>query len=167
MNLRNLKLAALPLMIAALLAIAASCGSNSSSKQTPTTGAPTISGAAADVSAVPSPSRTGAPIMPPTVVAPTNTPVPPPPSPTRAPPPTPVPICHSSAPPNPYGFDFCSGSLISSPPADICSYIACIQNFWNGRGYVIQCSDGTFGKSGGIRGSCSYHGGNSRPLYAH
>jgi hypothetical protein len=28
------------------------------------------------------------------------------------------------------------------------------------RGYVIQCQDEAFGKSGGIQGSCSYHGGN-------
>ncbi len=75
--------------------------------------------------------------------------------------------CSAGGPPNPYGFDFCPGFLIFSPPGDICVYIDCIPNFWNGRGYVIQCSDGMFGKSGGIRGSCSYHGGNSRPLYSH
>ena len=32
---------------------------------------------------------------------------------------------------------------------------------------IIQCRDGTFGKSGGIQGSCSGHGGNVRALYAH
>jgi hypothetical protein len=30
---------------------------------------------------------------------------------------------------------------------------------------VIQCKDGTFSKSGGVRGSCSSHGGNGRTLY--
>jgi hypothetical protein len=30
---------------------------------------------------------------------------------------------------------------------------------------VMQCADGAFSKSGGIQGSCSHHGGNSRPLY--
>jgi hypothetical protein len=69
------------------------------------------------------------------------------------------------APANPYGFTFCGGSYIYSPPADICSYIDCIPSFWDGRGYVIECVDGMFGKSGGIQGSCSHHGGNKQPLY--
>jgi len=65
---------------------------------------------------------------------------------------------------NPYGFCFEVGSLIYNPPSDFCLYFDCIGNFWNGRGYVIQCQDGEFSKSGGIQGSCSYHGGNSRAL---
>lgn len=77
---------------------------------------------------------------------------------------TPVPdLC--GAPANPYGYNFCpGGSVISNPQSDICDYVACIGNFWNGNGYVIQCKDGTFGKSGGISGSCSGHGGNLRAL---
>ncbi len=72
------------------------------------------------------------------------------------------------APQNPWGYDFCpGGTRIYSPPSDFCSYFACIGNFWNGRGYVIQCRDGMFGKSGGIQGSCSYHGGNRRPLLSY
>jgi hypothetical protein len=59
------------------------------------------------------------------------------------------------------------GSLISAPPGNFCAYFACIGNFWNGRGYVEECQDGMFSKSGGIQGSCSYHGGNQRPLYSH
>ena len=47
----------------------------------------------------------------------------------------------------------------------MCSYLRCIPNFWNGKGYVIQCQDGMFSKSGGIQGSCSHHGGNGRTLY--
>ena len=66
-----------------------------------------------------------------------------------------------------YDFNSAGGSLIYSPPSTICRYISCIGNFRNGGGYVIQCRDGAFGKSGGIQGSCSSHGGNSRPLYAH
>jgi hypothetical protein len=69
------------------------------------------------------------------------------------------------APANPYGYNFCGGSYIYSPAADICSYLSCIDNFWNGQGYVIQCKDGMFSKSGGRSGSCSYHSGNRRPLY--
>ena len=33
-------------------------------------------------------------------------------------------------------------------------------------GYVEQCKDSMFSKSGGIQGSCSQHGGNLRPLNA-
>lgn len=68
------------------------------------------------------------------------------------------------APPNPYGYNFCGGATISNPPGDICDYLDCIDNFWNGKGYIEQCQDGMFGKSGGIQGSCSHHGGNRRPL---
>jgi hypothetical protein len=76
--------------------------------------------------------------------------------------------CRSEAPSNPWGYDFCSpGDLIVSPPSNFCSYFRCIGNFWNGAGYVIQCRDGMFSKSGGRSGSCSYHGGNARALYSH
>jgi hypothetical protein len=70
------------------------------------------------------------------------------------------------APSNPWGYNFCGGSVISAPPSTFCSYFDCIGNFWNGRGYVMQCRDATFSKSGGISGSCSQHGGNSRALLA-
>jgi hypothetical protein len=44
---------------------------------------------------------------------------------------------------------------------------ACIPTFWRQvGGYVIQCTDGLLSHSGGVRGSCSGHGGNARPLYA-
>lgn len=49
----------------------------------------------------------------------------------------------------------------SDPPQDFCTFAACIDNFWNGRGTVVRCADGKYSKSGGIRGSCSGHGGNS------
>lgn len=66
---------------------------------------------------------------------------------------------------NPWGYNFCGrGSTISSPPSNFCTYFNCIATFWRGRGYAIQCRDGTYGKSGGISGSCSGHGGNSRAL---
>lgn len=73
-------------------------------------------------------------------------------------------LCGASS--NPWGYNFCAGSFISSPPSNFCSYFACIASFWNGIGYVMQCSDLMFSLSGGRRGSCSYHGGNYRPLYA-
>jgi hypothetical protein len=68
--------------------------------------------------------------------------------------------------PNPWCYNFVQGSTISSPPAAFCQYFRCIANFGNGRGYVVQCRDGTFSKSGGISGSCSSHGGNGRALRA-
>jgi hypothetical protein len=67
---------------------------------------------------------------------------------------------------NPWGYNFTHGHLIYSPNPDICSYISCIQSFWNGTGYVIECHDGNFSKSGGHTGSCSRHNGDWRPLYA-
>ena len=67
---------------------------------------------------------------------------------------------------NPWGYSFSCCNLIYNPPSNFCSYFSCIANFWSGAGYVIQCTDGKFSKSGGRSGSCSHHGGNSRPLYA-
>jgi len=66
---------------------------------------------------------------------------------------------------NPWGYNFEGGSFIYNPPYTFCNYFPCIPSFWDGSGYVIQCTDGDFSKSGGIQGSCSYHGGNWRPLY--
>jgi hypothetical protein len=40
-----------------------------------------------------------------------------------------------------------------------CASHACIGNFGNGNGYVVQCADGTWSRSGGEQGACSYHGG--------
>lgn len=71
-----------------------------------------------------------------------------------------------SAPANPWNYNFCAGTLIKSPPSDFCSYFDCIASFWNGVGYVVQCADGTYSKSGGRSGVCSSHGGFRRNLYA-
>ncbi|MBX5452204.1 MAG: hypothetical protein IRZ24_19230 [Thermogemmatispora sp.] len=87
------------------------------------------------------------------------------PKPTPTPPPAPTPCPGVNC--NPWGYNFEPGALIYSPPASFCAYFSCISNFWNGRGYVVECSDGMYSKSGGIRGACSYHGGVWRPLYAH
>jgi PASTA domain len=75
-------------------------------------------------------------------------------------------VCGS--PLNPWCYSVNSGgSVIYSPPFDLCSWINCIPSFWSStNGYVIQCADGEFSHSGGVSGSCSSHGGNSRPLYA-
>ena len=112
-------------------------------------------------------------------IAPTATPSPTPsPTPTPTPTPTPVPAppvqqpVQQPAPPssvngNPWGYDFNPGNLIYSPPSAFCSYFSCIGNFPYGKGYVEECQDGMYSKSGGRSGSCSYHGGDLRPLYSH
>lgn len=82
------------------------------------------------------------------------------PTPTSAP-------SHTGVNGNPWGYDFSSGKLIYNPPSNFCDYFACISNFWNGSGFVNECNDGSYSKSGGIRGDCSYHGGEARPLYSH
>lgn len=106
---------------------------------------------------------------------PTNTPtLTPTPKPTIAPIPTPTPTQSPHTPTpcpgvncNPWGYNFNLGKLIYSPPAAFCSYFSCINNFPNGHGYVVECHDGEFSKSGGVQGACSYHGGVLRPLYSH
>lgn len=65
---------------------------------------------------------------------------------------------------NPWGYNFTHGSRIYSPPGGFCGYFNCISSFWNGSGYVVQCQDGTYSKSGGHTGSCSRHGGDKRAL---
>ncbi len=96
-------------------------------------------------------------------IAPTPTP-----SPTPRPTPTATPVQQpTGVNGNPWGYDFTSGNLIYNPPADFCSYFACISNFWNGHGYVNECQDSNYSLSGGIRGDCSHHGGELQPLYSH
>jgi hypothetical protein len=71
---------------------------------------------------------------------------------------------------NPWGYNFvvASNHFIRNPPKNFCgSYFHCIKSFWQGKGYVMQCHDGLYSKSGGIRGSCSYHKGNWHILYWH
>jgi len=41
----------------------------------------------------------------------------------------------------------------STPPGEN------IPNYENGRGYRVQCADGTYSHSGGMQGACSHHGG--------
>lgn len=103
-------------------------------------------------SPVPSPSPSPKPVAAP--VAPPPPPPPPPPS-----------TC--GAPANPWGYNFCGGNVIYSPPGNFCSYFNCIASFWKSiLGYVDECNDGTYSHSGGRQGACSYHRGEMRPLYS-
>src|SRR6266849_4797365 len=83
----------------------------------------------------------------PTLV-PTATPTP---KPAPKPTPTPKPSCNAVNG-NPWCYNFVPGNLIYNPHDGFCSYFACIGNFWNGHGYVVECNDGDYSKSGGIRG---------------
>ena len=71
------------------------------------------------------------------------------------------------APKNPYGYNFCgTGGQISNPASDVCDYFNCIASFWNGSGYMVECNDGDYSMSGGIRGACSDHQGVERTVYS-
>lgn len=67
---------------------------------------------------------------------------------------------------NPWGYNFTHGTTITDPPRQFCQYFTCINNFFNGRGYVVECRDGVYSKSGGTRNSCSKHRGELRTLLA-
>lgn len=150
-----------PLLAALLLLGLAACGeATGTASSTSSSSALAVGGG--DTGTTSSTTSTAPPAAP--TAAPTPVPTPAPtPVPTEAPSAAPV-ASACGAPQNPWGYTFCSGSTISNPPTAFCSYFSCISNFWNGRGYVEQCKDGMFSKSGGISGSCSYHGGNQRAL---
>ncbi len=101
----------------------------------------------------------------------TPSPTPAPPgSPTPTPTPTPAPapapaVERCGVPQNPFGYTYCDGPLIHEPAADVCSYFVCVDGFWAGRGYLIQCGDGTVGMVGGRYGSCPDRPGRKQPVY--
>ena len=133
----------------------------------PARSSPTSSSAKASVTPSPKPS-TKPSQKPSPRPAPKASPRPTPTS-THKPSPPPPMFNYCGAPSNPWHYNFCaanSGTYITSPAAGICSYFNCIGNFWNGVGYVVECSDGTYSKSGGRSGVCSYHSGVLRPLWA-
>jgi hypothetical protein len=160
---------------------AAGSGSSSSSATPPSVSASPSASAAAIPAAPPktsAPPRTTAPPTPTT-----QAPQPPPPTTTQAratqAPRSQAPTTEAAttqaapqastcgAPQNPYGYNFCgTGGYVTSPAGDVCSYFNCIGNFWNGHGYMVECNDGTYSMSGGIRGACSYHHGEDRPVYS-
>jgi|SRR5581483_1477776 len=130
----------------------------------------------------PTPQPTPTPIPQPTpkptpvrMVIPTPTPKPQPtPTPMPKPTPTPIPtptVVNTGVNGNPFGYDFnaTGGQLIFSPPANFCTVgsFQCIKNFNNGAGYVVECNDGKFAKTGGQANSCMGHGGDKQPLYSH
>jgi hypothetical protein len=152
-------------VISIALALGISCGGQAAAPDKPAPFAATATTASsnrqtsAPATFTSTPPPTVAPTVVPATVAPTVRPATTPP--TVAPT---VNLC--GAPANPWNYTFCGGSFITSPPSNFCGYFNCIASFANGRGYVMQCADRTYSKSGGISGSCSGHGGNARALYA-
>lgn len=133
----------------------------------PSTSAPATATAVPTVTPTirPTPRATPVPTPRPTIAAVRRTPAPTP-RPTARP--TPAPTSQPGVYGNPWGYNFTPGNFIYKPPAAFCSYFKCIASFWkNTNGYVMQCKDLMFSHSGGRSGSCSYHGGNYRPLYSH
>ncbi|HEU5381191.1 MAG TPA: hypothetical protein VFV38_37680 [Ktedonobacteraceae bacterium] len=127
---------------------------------TPGTGQPQTASA-------PTPTATATTVALVATTPPTATPTPrPTPTPTPKPTPTPNP-CANAVNGNPWCYDFSPGNLIYSPPAGFCGYFNCISSFWSGSGFVNECNDGTYSKSGGHRGDCSHYGGEQQPLYSH
>jgi hypothetical protein len=58
-----------------------------------------------------------------------------------------------------------TGTVVSKPPNNICTYFSCIKNFWKGTGTMEECKDGSYSLSGGLRGACSYHRGELKQVY--
>ncbi|MGK5738550.1 hypothetical protein [Micromonospora sp. URMC 103] len=69
------------------------------------------------------------------------------------------------APANPMGYDFCGGNRIRKPAAATCDYFDCAQEFWAGRGYLVQCRDGVVSLNGGRRDACTAHRGVRRTVW--
>jgi hypothetical protein len=157
-----LTISALILSLVLCVAIVRTVTSVSSQDANVATIIPTATPTQQAVQLVATATPTAAPTVKPTAThAPTPRPTQ---SPQSQPTPTPKP-CQD--PCNPWGYNFSPGNYIYSPNTNFCAYFACINNFWNGAGYVNECHDGMYSKSGGRSGDCSYHGGEWRPLYSH
>lgn len=57
------------------------------------------------------------------------------------------------------------GNVGGGAQVGFCETHSCIDNFDNGVGYIVECSDGTWSHSGGRPGACSYHGGETETSY--
>lgn len=139
---------------------------------------PTVSGSSQKVhmtTYTPTPKTTTVKPIP-TSVPPTPTPLPQPiqvptSQPTQAPAPQPTQASAATGVNgNPWGYDFNPGTPLTDPDPGFCDsgYFQCVTTFWKDtNGYVVQCSNGLFSHSGGIRGACSRDGGPAKTLYFH
>ncbi|MFC3504642.1 hypothetical protein ACFOOK_27255 [Micromonospora krabiensis] len=113
-----------------------------------------------------SPSAVPALIRPataPSAPAPSASPTPRKPKPTASPSSSAERRC--GAPVNPMGYDFCGGYRIRKPAAETCDHFDCAQEFWAGRGYLVQCRDGVVSLTGGSREACAGHRGVRRTVW--
>ncbi|MEV4497569.1 hypothetical protein AB0J84_17980 [Micromonospora arborensis] len=113
------------------------------------------------VAATPSASHTSTRLAPPALARRIPTP-----KPTKSPRPAPsktqAPRC--GAPENPLGYDFCGGTRIRRPATEVCDWFTCVPQFWAGRGYLVQCRDGSVSLAGGGPKACGEHGGVRRTI---
>ncbi|SCL51761.1 hypothetical protein [Micromonospora peucetia] len=84
---------------------------------------------------------------------------------TATPSPTPARDRFCGAPTNPMGYDFCGGERIRRPAVEICDWFDCAPEFWAGRGYLVQCRDGSVSLTGGRRDACAVHDGVRRTVW--
>lgn len=82
---------------------------------------------------------------------------------TASPTPTRDRLC--GAPANPLGYDYCGGSRIRKPDVRVCDFFDCGQEFWAGKGYLVQCRDGSVSLTGGRADACGGHGGLRRTVW--
>ncbi|MFI6238709.1 hypothetical protein ACIBEF_02395 [Micromonospora sp. NPDC050795] len=119
-------------------------------------------GAEVAAAATPAPTVSAAPAR----IGPALALKPPPPKPTKSPRPSPSatqgPRC--GAPENPLGYDFCGGTRIRKPAAEVCDWFDCVPQFWAGRGYLVQCRDGSVSLAGGRSTACAEHQGVRRTI---
>ncbi|MHA4946905.1 hypothetical protein ACX27O_06255 [Micromonospora sp. SD19] len=120
-------------------------------------------GAEVAAAATPAPTHSGAPALihpvDPALALKT-----PPPKQKKSPRPSPSattdPRC--GAPENPLGYGFCGGTRIRKPAAEVCDWFDCVPQFWAGRGYLVQCRDGSVSLAGGRSHACAEHRGVRR-----
>ena len=69
------------------------------------------------------------------------------------------------APANPFGYDFCGGYRIRKPAGGSATGSTAPPGFWSGRGYLVQCRDGTVSLTGGQPEACAGHQGVRRTVW--
>ncbi|MET8308410.1 hypothetical protein [Micromonospora sp. NPDC005173] len=89
------------------------------------------------------------------------------PKPTKSPRPSPTATRDQrcGAPENPLGYDFCGGTRIRRPATEVCDWFDCVPQFWSGRGYLVQCRDGSVSLNGGRSNACTEHRGVRRTIW--
>ncbi|MET8370085.1 hypothetical protein ACPXB1_02885 [Micromonospora sp. DT68] len=124
-------------------------------------------GAEVAVAATPAPSASAMPaLVRPVPAPPAKASTPKPTKATKSPRPSSSPSRdpRCGAPENPMGYDFCGGTRIRRPAAEVCDWFECVPQFWAGRGYLVQCRDGSVSLAGGRPGACAEHRGVRRTI---